>query len=252
MSRGCGAVGEWGTDAYLPSARGAGDMVFPAGVPVVLLNYKTYPSAVGQKAVDLTRTLEQAASGARVALGVAPQAVDLHRVAQATRMPVLAQHVDSLAPGNGTGSTLVEAVKDAGAVGSLLNHAERRLQLAELSAASHRLQQAGLVRVLCTDTVATTRAAAALRPEFVAIEPPELIGGDVSVTTADPGIVRDAVRAAKEASRDVRVLCGAGVKTGEDLRKALELGAEGVLLASAVMKAKDPAAALRDLLGGLS
>lgn len=226
-------------------------MVFPAGVPVVLLNYKTYPSAVGQKAVDLTRALERAAAGKRVSLGVAPQAVDLHRVAQATHLPVLAQHVDSLPPGNGTGSTLVEGVKEAGAVGSLLNHAERRLQLAELSASATRLAQAGLVRVLCTDTVATTRAAAALRPEFLAIEPPELIGGEVSVTTADPGIVRDSVRAAKETAPQARVLCGAGVKTGEDLRKALELGAEGVLLASAVMKAKDPAAALGELLSGL-
>ena len=226
-------------------------MVFPAGVPVVLLNYKTYPAAIGQKAVDLTRALEQAGMGRRVVLGVAPQAADLHRVAQATRLPVLAQHVDALAPGNGTGTTLVEAVKDAGAVGSLLNHAERRLQLADLAASAQRLKAAGMARVLCTDTVATTRAAAALGPEFVAIEPPELIGGDVSVTTADPGIVRDAVRAAKAVDPGVRVLCGAGVKTGEDLRKALELGAEGVLLASAVMKAKDPAAALRELLSGL-
>lgn len=226
-------------------------MVFPAGVPVVLLNYKTYPGAVGAKAVELTRALETTAAGKRVTLGVAPQAVDLHRVAQAARIPVLAQHVDPLPAGNGTGGTLVEGVKDAGAAGSLLNHAERRLTLADIGASSQRLARLGMVRVVCTDTVETTRAAAALRPEFVAIEPPELIGGDISVTTADPGIVRDAVRAVKEIAPGVRVLCGAGVKTGDDLRKALELGAEGVLLASAVMKAKDPAAALRELLSGL-
>lgn len=226
-------------------------MAFPPGVPVVLVNYKTYPGATGGRALDLTRALEQAAAGRRVSLGVAPQAADLFRVAQASRVSVLAQHVDSLAPGNGTGATLVEAVRDAGAVGSLLNHAERRLQLAELAASSERLRRAGLVRVVCTDTVETTRAAAILRPEMVAIEPPELIGGDVSVTSADPGIVRDAVKAVKALAPEVRVLCGAGVKTGDDLRIALELGAEGVLLASAVTKAKDPAAALAELLRGL-
>lgn len=225
--------------------------VFPPGVPVVILNFKTYPEATGAKAVAFTQALERVAAGKRVALAVAPQAADVWRVAQATRVPVLAQHVDSLKPGNGTGATLVEAVREAGAVGSLANHAERRLTLAEIGAVCERLGKAGLVRVVCTDTVATTGAAAALGPEMVAIEPPELIGGDVSVTSADPEIVRQSVLAAKRASPQVRVLCGAGVKTGQDLRKALDLGADGVLLASAVMKAKDPAAALAELLSGL-
>lgn len=226
-------------------------MAFPAGVPVVIVNCKLFPAATGRRAVDFARALEEAARGRRVTLAVCPQAADLWRVSQATRLPVLAQHVDPVAPGNGTGATLVEAVQEAGAAGSLVNHAERRLTLADVAASIQRLRDAGLASVVCTDTVETTRAAASLRPAFVAIEPPELIGGDVSVTTADPGIVERGVRAAREAHRDVRVLCGAGVKTGEDLRKALELGAEGVLLASAITKAKDPAAALRDLLAGL-
>ena len=50
---------------------------------------------------------------------------------------------------------------------------------------------------------------------------------------------------------NVKVLCGAGVKTGKDIRKALELGAHGVLLASGVVKAKDKRATLMDLVGGL-
>jgi len=224
---------------------------FPAGVPVVILNYKTYPEATGTKAVAFTHALERAAAGKRVTLAVAPQAADLWRVSQACRVPVLAQHVDSILPGNGTGASLVEAVRDAGAVGSLLNHAERRLTLAEIDAACARLAKAGLARVVCTDNARTTGAAAALAPELLAIEPPELIGGDVSVTSADPEIVRRSVEAAKRVHPQARVLCGAGVKTGHDLRRALELGAEGVLLASAVMKSKDPAGALAELLSGL-
>ena len=227
-------------------------MPFPTDRPVVIVNYKTYPQATGRRAVELTHALARAAQGARATLAVAPQAADLLRVSQAAQVPVLAQHADALEPGNGTGATLVEAVKEAGAVGSLVNHAERRLQLAEIEAIARRLAGAGLARVVCTNNVATTRAAAALRPEFVAIEPPELIGGDVSVTTADPGVVRDGVQAAREVAPDVRVLCGAGVKTGKDLRAALDLGAHGVLLASGVVKAKDPEAAMRDLLSGLA
>lgn len=226
-------------------------MLFPTDRPVVILNYKLYAEATGRKSVDLTKALERAALGKRVTLAVAPQASDIHRVASSTSLVVLAQHVDSARPGNGTGATLVEAIADAGARGSLLNHAERRLTLAEIDAAGRRLADAGLARVVCTDTARTTRAAATLQPEFVAIEPPELIGGDVSVTSAEPAIVRDAVAAAKGVAPKVRVLCGAGVKTGVDLAAALKLGADGVLLASGVMKAKDPGAALADLLSGL-
>lgn len=226
-------------------------MAFPAGTPVVIVNCKAYLETTGARAVAMAQALEKAAAGARATVAVCPQAADLHRVAQATRLAVLAQHVDPIPPGAGTGMTLAEAVKEAGAVGSLLNHAEHRLKLADLAAASERLRGAGLARVICADAIATTRAAAALHPEFVAIEPPGLIGGDVSVTTADPGIVRDAVAAVKAVAPQVRVLCGAGVKTGDDLAAALKLGADGVLLASGVVKAKDPGAALRSLLSGL-
>lgn len=228
-------------------------MAFPGDRPVVILNYKAYPACVGKRAVETTQALARAAEASRkrVTLAVAPQAVDIHAVAQLASVFVLAQHVDSIVPGNGTGATLAEAVADAGAKGSLVNHAERRLTLAEIGAVVVRLRAADLVSVVCTDTAATTRAGAALRPDFVAVEPPELIGGTVSVTSADPGIVRDSVKLAKEVSPSTRVLCGAGVQSAEDLAMALKLGADGILLASAVTKAKDPGAALAGLLSGL-
>lgn len=233
-------------------ARVLHDVRFPERTPVVIINYKAYPACVGKRATETTQALARAAEGKRVTLAVAPQAADLARVvAAAPAVLVLAQHVDPIKPGNGTGTALLEAVADAGAQGSLLNHAEKRLTLAEIGAVVERLRAAQLASVVCSDTAATTRAAAALRPDFVAVEPPELIGGTVSVTSADPGIVRDSVKLAKEVSASTRVLCGAGVQSGEDLAMALKLGADGVLLASAVTKAKDPGAALAALLAGL-
>lgn len=224
-------------------------MRFPAGTPIVIVNYKAYPGCVGKRAVEVTRQLAHVAAGRRVTLAVAVQAADILRVAQASEgVLVLAQHVDPLLPGNGTGSTLAEAVAEAGAVGSLVNHAERRLTLADIDSAISRLRAMGLASVVCTNSASATRGAAALRPDFVAIEPPELIGGKVSVTSADPEIVRASAKLAKEASREVRVLCGAGVKTGDDLAAALRLGADGVLLASGVVKAMDPEGAMRALL----
>lgn len=226
-------------------------MRFPTDRPVVIVNYKAYPSCIGKKAVEITTALARAAEGQRVTLAVAPQAADIARVAGSTSLVVLAQHVDSVKPGNGTGTTVVESVLEAGALGSLLNHAERRLTLAEVEACVLRLRAAGLAQVVCTNTPGATRAAAAFSPDFLAIEPPELIGGTVSVTSSDPGIVRDSVKAAKEVAPNVRVLCGAGVKTGDDLAAALDLGAAGVLLASAVTTSNQPGKALADLLSGL-
>ena len=88
---------------------------------------------------------------------------------------------------------------------------------------------------------------AEMGPTFIAVEPPELIGGDISVTTADPSIVSDTVAVVKATNSDVRVLCGAGVKNGQDVATAIKLGAEGVLLASGVTKASDVASVLNDL-----
>lgn len=215
----------------------------------VLVNYKVYAEATGSRAVDLTRALAKAADGVASAdVVVAPQAADLHRVAGATSLRAFAQHVDALAAGAGTGATLPEAAKDAGARGALVNHAERRLTLAEIDAVCRRLSEIGLTRVVCTNNAETSRAAAALAPEYVAIEPPELIGGDVSVTSADPGIVRRSVDAVRAVNPNVRVLCGAGIKSGDDLRAALDLGCDGVLLASGIVKAADPTRALAGLL----
>ena len=99
----------------------------------------------------------------------------------------------------------------------------------------------------CAADVEEAIELAKLNPTFIAVEPPELIGGDISVTTADPSIVSDTVNAVKSVNPRVRVLCGAGVKNGLDVRKAIELGAEGVLLASGVTKAEDVDSVLDDL-----
>ena len=219
--------------------------------PLVVVNYKVYPQVTGKAAVALTQALERVAARVGGHLAVAPGAVELAAVAQATRLPVLAQHVDPLAPGAGTGHVTVESLQAAGAKGSLVNHAERKVGLEVLQATVQRLRAAGMVSLVCAGTVEASRAAAALRPDLVAVEPPELIGGAVSVTSADPGIVRGAVDAVKAIAPEVRVLCGAGVKTGKDVRRALELGADGVLLASGVAAVKEPEKALLDLLEGL-
>jgi triosephosphate isomerase len=149
--------------------------------------------------------------------------------------------------GSFTGQAFAQCIKDAGAVGTLINHSEYRLTLANIDASISRAKETGLTSIVCTNNVPTSAAAAALGPDYVAVEPPELIGSGIPVSKADPQVITGSVEAVKRVNPAVKVLCGAGISKGEDLLAALELGSVGVLLASGIVKAKDPKVALEDL-----
>ena len=211
----------------------------------ILVNLKAYPC----DPIEVATAVRDVADASGVRIAVSPQAADIARVAD-TGVETWAQHVSPNGHGSHTGSTLAEAVADNGAVGTLINHSENRLKLADVDASVRAAERADLEAVVCANNPAQVGAAAALTPDAVAVEPPALIGGDVSVATADPGIVEDAVDAAAAVDDDVDVFCGAGVSTGDDVGAAGELGASGVLLASGVAKADDPEAVLEDLVAG--
>jgi triosephosphate isomerase len=219
--------------------------------PAIVVNFKTYPEASGPAAVELAKLCDRISAEMHVNMIVAPPMLDLALVASTVRIPVYAQHIDSVPSGSTTGHVTVENAKSSGAKGTLVNHSEHRIKIAEIHDIIDRARSTGLSTIVCTNNLAVSKACAAMEPDFVAIEPPELIGGDVSVTTANPGIVADTVRAIRTISPEVSVLCGAGVKNGRDVAKALELGTDGVLLASGVVKSKDRRATLLDLISGL-
>ena len=185
-----------------------------------------------------------------VPVAIAPATPDLARVASRVAIPVLAQHVDPVDAGPRTGFVPPEAIRAAGVWGSLVNHSEHPLPPTEVRSAVERLHALELVAVVCAGDVDVARKLAATRPAYLAVEPPELIGGKRAVSTARPEVVSGAVAAVREVSPGTRVLCGAGVHDRTDVRKALELGASGVLVASAVTLAADPRAAIEELLAG--
>ncbi len=224
---------------------------FVDGKGYIIVNYKTYDNGKGRKGLELTRILERVGKEYGINLAVAVSPIDIKHFSEATEVPVFAQHMDLIGFGSNTGFILPESVCEAGAIGTLINHSEHRLRLADIEALIRKCEELQLLSCVCTNNILTTKAAACLRPDFVAVEPPELIGGDISVSRAQPGIVQGSVDAVKGVDPDVQVLCGAGVKNGEDVRKSLELGSIGVLLASGVVKAKDPEAVMHDLARGL-
>jgi triosephosphate isomerase len=215
--------------------------------PFILVNLKTYRESTGANAHRIATAAETVAGESGAVIGVAPSYMDLHPIAQHFEIPVYAQHVDGVAQGAFTGHVTAPALRQAGAAGSLVNHSERRLTIAGVEAAVSALRGEGLTSVLCTNNEATSAAGAAFGPDYVAIEPPELIGSGVSVSKANPAIIERSVAAVHGVNPKVKVLTGAGIQSGECVKIALELGTDGVLLASSVVKAADPAAALREL-----
>lgn len=211
-----------------------------------MVNFKVYPETTGGRGVSLARAAARIESETGVAIAVAVQAVDVRACAQAGAR-VYAQHFDRVVDPQSTGATSWASLRDAGAQGSLLNHSEKRIPAAQLPWYVAQVRTAEAIAIVCARTSAETKRLAALRPHLVAVEPPELIGGNVSVTTADPAVVERSVRAAAGVDARIPVLCGAGVKNARDVRRAVELGAYGVLVASGVTRAKDPADALADL-----
>lgn len=215
---------------------------------VIIINFKAYAEGFGRKGYEIAKAAEEIASKVDDYIAIAPTFLDLAEFAK-LNIDVYAQHVDAIDFGSHTGRITAEMIKEVGAKGSLINHSERRLKLADIEFLVTKFKKLGLTSVVCTNNVATTKAAAALDPNFVAVEPPELIGTGIPVSKAEPEVVEGAVKAAKEVNPKVKVLCGAGITNHEDYVAALDLGAEGVLLASGIVKAKDPKKALEELVG---
>src|SRR6056297_33086 len=183
----------------------------------VLVNLKAYPC----DPVEVATAAADVADDSGVRVAVAPQAANIESVAE-TGVETWAQHVSPVEHGSHTGSTLADAVDDAGATGTLLNHSENRMKLADIDASLDAADRADLETVVCANNPEQIAAAAALGPD-----------------------------AAAAVDESVDVYCGAGISTGEDVVAAEELGADGVLLASGVAKADDPQAALEDLVDPL-
>ena len=221
------------------------------GLPIIIVNLKTYEQGYGADGFELCKIMEEISLEHNVNLAAAVSAIDLIDYSDNLKIPIFAQHVDGVTYGSNTGSILPEAVKYSGAVGTLVNHAECQMSWEEIEKTINRCKELGLSTVLCTADLESSEKGSHLNPDMIAVEPPELIGGDISVSSAKPEIISDTVEIVKEINSEISVLCGAGVKNQEDVSKAITLGSEGILLASGVVKSSEPRKVLLDLIKGL-
>jgi len=213
--------------------------------PLIALNLKTYSESLGKRGMQLAQIASEVSLLTGVRIIIAPQAVDLRAITE-IHSDVFAQHVDAQKQGAHTGHLSAEAIADAGCRGSIVNHSEHRLSEIVIGETIAGLKGANLESMLCAKDEGESAHLAKFEPTFIAVEPPELIGSGVSVSTAKPEIVSGAVEAVANVNA-TPVLCGAGVSNANDVKKALGLGASGVLLASAFVKSPDPQKLLMEM-----
>lgn len=212
---------------------------------MIVVNFKAYGNAVGKKSEEIIEACHRASEDTGERVIVAPQPEDLLRVDDAE---AFAQHVDGVNPGSHTGSILAKGLKDAGASGTLINHSENRLRARSIEASINAAESLGLETIVCAQSPEECERFSEFGPDYIAFEPPELIGGDNPVSEAKPGLIEEAV---ERTADGVETLTGAGIKSRKDVEKSVELGCEGVLVASGVVKANDIYGEVKELCEGL-
>ena len=218
---------------------------------MLVINLKSYIETIGKRGLELLEAAEKVSEEYNIDIGIAPQFTDIYLLSRnAKRVKIFAQHIDPIEPGAYTGYILPEAVKEAGAVGTLINHSEKPMKIIDIERAINIAKRLGLITIVCANDNIVGAAVAKFNPDYVAVEPPELIGTGISVSTARPEIVINSVKMIKEINPNVKVLVGAGISNKEDVKKALEFGAEGVLLSSAVTKANNFYEKIKELAEG--
>jgi triosephosphate isomerase len=209
-------------------------------IPILILNFKNYHEIEGKKGIELARSVQRVSEsfGGSKQLVVAPPQPALALVKQNVNIPVFAQHLDYAEAGSTTGYFIPEMARSFGAQGSLLNHSEHRIdKLVTVQGLVNRLRSLQMVSVVCARTPSEVSTLARFEPDYIAIEPPELIGSGKAVSRENPSIVTDSINAAAKISQNVRVICGAGITDANDVSSALKLGAVGILVASGIIKA---------------
>ena len=203
----------------------------------------------GEKMLELAKVIDKTALKYDLDVIVTPQYTDIKLLADNTeRILVFAQHMDYLPVGRGLGSVLPEAVKAAGAVGVMLNHAEKKLTLDEVEKTIKRADEVGLATIVCADTVEELTACAKMAPNLLVAEPTDLIG---TGETADTNYVKETIKAVREINPDIMVLQGAGISNGYDVYKTIKLGAQATGTTSGIMKSDRPYEMVEEMLYNL-
>jgi len=203
-----------------------------------VINCKNYEEISGDRIVKFVKTVEKISKKFKIKIAICPPQ-HLIGVVSNSSIPIFAQHIDNYKVGSTTGFVIPELLKKSKVNGSLINHSEHRIPPSEIKKLVSKLKELKMTSIVCVKDVAEARKYAKLNPNYIAIEPPELIGSGKAVSTERPELITKASGAVKSANNNTKLLCGAGIVSGQDISKAVGLGSKGILVASGIIKAKN-------------
>tara|TARA_B100000809_G_scaffold14147_1_gene12847 strand:- start:503 stop:1159 length:657 start_codon:yes stop_codon:yes gene_type:complete len=215
-----------------------------------IINCKNYEEIAGEKIIKLAKIAEKISKKYKIKIAIAPPH---HLIPLITKFGiiVLAQHLDDKKVGSTTGFMIPEIIKKSKIDGSIINHSEHRITESEIKNLVKRLKKLKLKTIVCVKNVSEAKKYAKINPTFIAIEPPELIGTGRAISTEKPQLITNSINAVQSAKNSTKLLCGAGIVSAEDVSRAVELGSNGILVASGVIKAKNWEIILSDFSRGL-
>ena len=203
-----------------------------------VINCKNYEDIAGDKIIKFVKIAEKISKKYKVKIAISPPQHLVGLVANSS-IPILAQHIDVSKVGSTTGFVIPELLKKSKVKGSLINHSEHRISSKEIEKLVLKLKELKMISILCVKDIAEVKKYVKLNPDYIAIEPPELIGSGKAVSKEKPELIAKAASIVNNSKNKTKLLCGAGIVSGEDVAKAIELGSKGILVASGIIKAKD-------------
>lgn len=200
----------------------------------------------GDQVLELALAADEASRRYGIPVIFTTPFTEIRRVAEMTKnLLVFAPHMDPIPIGRGLADILPEAIKAAGAVGVMLNHAERPIHYDVLRRSIERASEIGLLTIACANSIAEAKSIALLAPDIIVAEPTELIG---TGRTSDREYVQASIEAVKSVDKKIFVLQGAGISNGDDVYRVIRAGAEATGSSSGIVKAEDRKAMVEDML----
>ena len=204
--------------------------------PFFVVNPKSY--LYGEAELKLAKVADELAKKYDIDILFTAQHADLRLVAEnTTNLIITAQHVDGHSIGRGMGKILPEAIVEAGAQATFLNHAENPLTISQLVKAMQRCRELGMLTIVCSDNDEDTKAIATLKPDVMVCEQTSLIG---TGKAADASYMKTTTELVKSISPNTLVLQAAGISTPDDVYNAITAGADGTGGTSGIVCADDP------------
>ena len=218
--------------------------------PIFEMGLKGY--LYGKEALEFAKAADCISKKYEVSIIFDPQYVDIPKIVEETEnLYIFAQHMDSVEIGRGIGSILPEALKEAGAVGTILNHAEYKLKINEIYKTIKRADDIGLATLVCADSPSEAAAVAEFNPNIVLAEPPELIGTGKQVGKLLENFISETISRVKKINPEIIIGSGAGIKDSEGIKKIIKMGIDLTGSTSAVLMSDNPIKTLEDMVKAL-